>query len=373
MFKKLIMIAALLLAVGCSDDTTGPNKTVIPASDTGGTGDTGGTPGGDTGGDSGNNGGDKDTDGSCSGSDCAGSVITDGECKTVNFLGVLAIDGGKYSFSGDNTGLNSDIATKCAANGADSAELVYGFEVAESAFIDVRILTPSGGVDWVHEIRTGSCTPQARLFCSDPEESRFLARKGERYFVILEPNLADREGAVDVEFEFTPVVCDQPGLEQCIDKAMVICEGGLAETSYDCATGCDQERCAGDVCASAIVVQGAGAHSFSGHLRAFANNFEAFDRASCSMGGALKTPGAEVIFSLPGLVAGQSVKIDASQDAVDNAIFVLPSCAADAACLEASELADTLDWVVPADGDYTVIIDSVAESSKSFEYVIVID
>ncbi len=373
MYKKLIMISALSLAVGlvgCSDDTAGPNKPIIPSTDTGGTGGTGDT-GGTSGGDTDSNGIDKDAD--CTGPDCPGTVITNGDCSTVNFLGVLSVDGGKYSLSGNNAGLSSDIATKCAANGADSAELVYGFEVAQSAFIDVRILTPSTGIDWVHEIRTGSCTADARLYCSDPEESRFLARKGVRYFVVFEPNRADGVGVVDAEFEFTPVVCDQIGSEQCIDKAMVVCEGGLAETPYDCATSCDQDRCAGDMCTNAIVVQGAGSHSFSGHLRAFANNFEAFERPTCNMSGGLKTPGAEVIFSLPGLVAGQSVKIDASLDTVDNAIFVLPSCAADAACLQATELTDTLDWVVPSDGDYTVIIDSIAESSKSFEYVIVID
>lgn len=369
--KFLVVLAWLVFGIaGCSDDESKP-KTLIPGGDVGQT-DTGNGVEQDTG----ENPGETDTgkteqDTGCTGTDCGGTVISDGECDAIQFLGVLGVQDGVYTFSGDNAGVTGSMQTHCASAGADSAELVYGFEVAESAFVDVRLETPPNGeVDWVHEVREGSCTPDTRVYCTDPETSRFLARAGTRYFLILEPNVANRVGKVDVEFAFTPAVCDQPGLEQCVDGEMVICEGGLEETAYECATGCAQDRCAGDLCANAIVVPGVGSHSFGGHLRAFANGFEAFDRASCNLGGALKTPGSDVIFSLPGLVAGQTVKIDASLDDVDNAIFVLPGCGANDVCLEATELTDTLDWVVPADGDYTVIIDSLSESSKPFEYVI---
>ena len=311
----------------------------------------------------------------CEGADCEEFSVF-GECDFVNDQGTVSLANGatNLTLSGSTVGLESDIASSCAADAMTAPEYIWSFVPSEASFVTISIMD-DGGLDWVVSTRSGECEPTNERVCRDSGLIDYLAGAEERQFIVAEPVAGVQTGSIDINVQIEPAVCSDLGARTCDADGVKVCEGGTMETTYRCGTGCDMGVCEGDVCDNAFALQGGASYEFEGNMRAYTNNFNAADFASCSLGGVLTTPGAEQILSVPGVTAGQTITVKANDpsDQNDNAIFILRGCGAGAECVAVDELADELSWSADADGDYTIIIDSISNANKEFKHSITVE
>lgn len=368
-----LVYTSLTLSIGCSScDETGTKKPPIPPSKTNNKTNNNN---GDMGDMSGDMTGDMKSDmEECEGADCVSWVAFD-SCMRVRNLGTLdSMNSAQFKVAGDTTNLGSTIKTSCSDTGDESAEYVYAFKLNATAFIDLKI-DSLAGVDFVAEVRQGKCEEDNRLFCDQSAEELFLAKAGEQYFLAVEAQNGLVNGPFDVKMDFTPTNCT-PGERACQADNLTICADGTMTQTLACGTMCSTDACTGDLCASAVEVSGMGTFEFTGNLSAFSSTFDAQDHQNCSFGNTpTPTPGAELYFNLRGLQAGQRVVIEANalgEDLNDNAIFILDSCGATSACIAKEELSDKLEWEVPANGDYFVVIDNLSDVNKEYKNTITI-
>ncbi len=306
-------------------------------------------------------------------------------CEDFEDIGELEADT-TYMGSGDTAGYADAIATICPSEGLYSgAENAIKFTVASAGGAEFSVST-SDPIDWLMEVREDCSDPGmdppdnnepmpgdlARAQCSNSASLSFTVRPGRDYWLIVEP----AAGAIDTgTFEWTldlgPARLCSVG-RTCQDATTVLqCFAGVEERVLSCGTTCTNGSCAGDLCTNALEVTAA--MSWSGDADAFTSFFDFADQTSCSMDGVegIATPGPDMVLSLPGLTAGQRVSVDASMmDDNDNAIFVLDSCDVNSGCLAGRDLGDKLDFDVPADGDYFVVIDKLTNSTHTFNYTI---
>lgn len=380
MVRNYLMLFLLLVACGPSNNDGGPvirkgdtnngqNNTNNRTAGTNGTNNaTGGT----------NNG---TPDPECVGIICEeGRVCVKGVCVLPD-LSVACDDGESLgmvdvsqplTLSGDTRGWADSVVTTCAEGGEFSgAENAFSFEVPAPVLVDVR-LTSSAGIDWATEVRVDDCrSSDAVLICQDPERFEFLADPGKTYWIVVEPLSGIDEGAFDIELTFTELVCSPPGGRSCNGDDVVLCLAGTSEASFSCGTSCQEGTCVGDSCAAPHIVTASA--SFSGDTEAYSNTLNFENQPSCSMSGTqgIATPGPELVLLLPELTAGQTVTVDTTMnDDNDNGIFVLDSCSDMQGCLAAADLGDMLEFTVPADGDYYVVIDKLSPSPKTFHYTV---
>ena len=306
-------------------------------------------------------------------------------CEVPEDLGTLE-PGEVYMGTGDNSGYADGIVTSCGGDGELSgSENAFLFTVEEPGVVDFEITATDSPFDWVIEARRDCAdggdapaenngmennTPSAPAVCSTSASTSVVVEPGEEYWLLVEPNNSLDTGTFDWVLTFESLMCD-PGRTCADDNTILACIGGMEEESLACGTSCNDGACAGDSCASAIEVTAG--MSWSGNARAFTNTLDFGDEPTCSQDGVegLSTPGPELILSLPGLTTGQRVIIDASMmDDNDNAIFVLSECSDAVECLAARDLSDVLEWDVPADGDYFVVIDKFTNSDQTYNYTI---
>ena len=307
----------------------------------------------------------------CEDNDCIDWKTFD-SCMRVRDLGTIdARNAAGFRAAGDTTNLGTLIQTSCSNSGDVSAEYVYAFKLNTTAFIDLKVEALSG-VDFVAEVRQGKCEDDSRLFCRQSAQQLFRATAGEQYFLVVEAQNGLVNGPFNVLMEFTPTVCD-PGARSCAGDDLTICADGTSLESLACGTMCNVDACAADTCANAIELRGSGTFDFSGELSAFVSSFNAAQHQGCEFGVPIPTPGADQVFALRDLKAGQRVIVEANslaEDANDNAIFILDTCGASATCIAKEEINDRLDWEVPADGDYFLVIDNLSDINKNYKHSI---
>lgn len=311
-------------------------------------------------------------------------------CREVSDdLGVIDVTAGVKTIMGDTTGGMSVVGSACGFNSAP--ERVFKFTLSGPARLDLA-LTPSSALNWAMDVRAGDCDATTSLFCSRNPNTTITANDDKTYFLLVEPLDSAAEGRFQINITPTPLVClpvgdrkcDGPNLTQCI-------QGGLEEEELTCAAPCAMNACGGDVCDNAIVVN-TFPFDLEGPAEPYTSSFNFSGPNTCinpdtaiippdpndpdattepgtpgMPTGSIATPGEDVVFRLPGLMAGQKLTVDASTalgDESDNAIFVLNTCDP-MSCLTAIDLGDVLSgWNVPANGDYTVVVDRRSGSSK---------
>lgn len=323
----------------------------------------------------------------CAGVTCeAGQVCVEGICQQGGAdpgyscaepydLGTLS--GGLTQQNANPLGQPDLIRTGCSAQGG-SAEAVFRFEVAQAAVLRIDVdrafeEIPVGIM--AKEIREGSCvSAEAAVECSI-NPITFQAVAGQEYFLVVEMN-NDPENINEfvLEIDVEEFACSPPGARTCEGGESTLCFGGTEERVSQCAAECaDGTECAGTACGSALEVRESG--TFTGDYAAYQNRFDFSEAPSCSTEGTtgVSSPGRDVVFSLPGLTQGQTVKVDKG-DLGLALLAVMSSCAeSEAVCVTGDTTAGTLDWEVPADGDYYVVISPRTTVSGQFEYTIEID
>ncbi len=372
--KIAVLLCAALVVLGCGEDdkNTTPVVSIIPDV---GVIDTGTLP--EMGSDA--DGGDADTGvpgecgnlGFCEGAtkcvngDC---VALDAKlaCDEVTDLGMLDIAQSK-SFSGDTTGFVDTMNSTCGEGTTFTGpENAFRFEVAAAATVTVD-LTTTAAVNWLMELKRGACGEGAEIQrCSDSETFSFNASPGTVYYLIVEPAVGLDVGAFDIEMSFVPLVC-VPGETTCDADNVVTCFGGTMETPYSCADSCTGTKCDGESCANAIEVTAS--TSFGGDIKAYTSDFNFAGISSCSTNGTgSPSLGQDIVLSLPGLIAGQVVVVDASMDTQDDVIAVMPTCDTTPTCERFVDLGDLLTWTVEASGDYFIVVDRPRNENGTFAF-----
>jgi hypothetical protein len=314
----------------------------------------------------------------CVGADCDSFEAFD-DCPRVKNLGVLETSKGMVMLSATTLGLESTVDAACSSDGDTAPDYVYALEVDEPVFINTS-LGLVGDVDWVVEARAGQCTTQAQVQCLDSGETLFYAEPGKKYFLLLEPVTGGLSGQFDLALRFTPLTCAPPNSYTCDMSERLFCEGGTSERALACGVACTGTECAGDTCDMAIPVMGvAGTYTFEGTLEAYTNTLDTknMDVDTCTLAfmgmPQLETPGPEAFYALKGLKAGQKVNVDASTDVNDNAIYIFQGCGVGTAkCAVVNDLADRINWTVPEDGDYTLVVDIIIEQGQAYKHTITI-
>ncbi|TXD38058.1 hypothetical protein FRC98_03935 [Lujinxingia vulgaris] len=386
---RWMLTASLALALplaACGDDE--PPKTIDredtdPDADAGPDADGGDPPDAEDAGDT-----DPDADGGdpvddlCEDVSCeAGELCVEGECVpepeegfscAAPFeVGALEI-GATAEFSANPDGQPNTLKTRCSLPDHDtSPEAVYAFEVDEPARV-IANLTGSG-TGLVMELREDACSDaEAEGWCSEGVNTRtFFAYPGTQYYLIVEARRDFSVGDFTLELTTEELVCDSPGSYSCDGDNRVLCFNGEEERSFACGTGCEDGSCLGDTCDNALEVTASA--TFTGEFLAFTGEINLEDSPSCSTGGDVGpiTSGQELIFSLPGLSAGQVVTVDASADEAPAVIGIMSACEATPTCVAATDTAETLEFTVPADGDYFAIVDSL--TPRQGDYSVSID
>lgn len=383
-----IITAALLTSAACSDDNNTPGPGPIPTNNTNNNNNN--KPDQDM--DVINQDQPKDTDADPDqdmGEDMGHQQPGEGVCANVKDLGTLSISARTETVQGSTvvpdgeSPLTSGVGTSCG--GQLAAEQVFAFQVDAPARLTAK-LTANDNTAWVLEARTGTCQDTQPLYCSNNVSAYiFVAEPGKTYYLVAEPQRQDKTGSFSLDLAIQPLVCLPVGGTVCAGQDVALCEqGGEQQTTYTCGAACSQDHCGGDICDNAIEVT-QGTFRLSGQAKAYTNTFNFKDATTCvnpdtsilpEMGepipdpgspGNVATPGEDVVFKLPNLKKDQKVTIDASTDAgdeADSAIFVMDSCDL-STCRVGLDIGDKLDaWVVPADGDYFVVVDRVRSSDK---------
>ncbi|MFW5966628.1 MAG: hypothetical protein ACOCV2_03870, partial [Persicimonas sp.] len=257
-------------------------------------------------------------------------------------------------------------------------EVVFAFTVSENLQIDAQV-SSNDVDDWVLTLYEGDCDSQEESSCEEGNSDSFLADAGESYLLAVEPAEVGVDGSFELDLETTAIECTEVGATSCDERGRVTrCETGYDETAYSCAYDCENGACGGDVCDTALEVDGSGSHSFSGTYEGYTDefNFDGQDNCGHTDSGGPSTAGEDLVFSLPGLSQDDQVSIDASGGDGQYGFFVLDQCATDTECVQGGlEVDDALDWTVPEDGDYYIVVDMIdpADDPRMYEFDVEIE
>lgn len=369
--RRLLLITLTALAVmasGCGEDPTLPDPPA-PRKDMGETNDM--NPADMGGGDP--DLGTPDMDMGCTGRECGFTFTKFGACNQVVDLGTIDTSRATQKDAyGNTTDLIPEAVASCSGFGDEAPEFIFAFQVTDDALADMELQSISQFA-WAVALREGACDEAADVQCNTSGTDGYTLKAGTQYFLIVEPSAGVDYGEFELTLDLTPLACAPLGGRSCSGSDLKVCEVA-GEASYACGAACAGDACGGDSCDTAIALSGAGSYTYEGDLNAYTSTFDAADIASCALDGTLSTPGAEQIFRVTGLQAGQTVEIQANAptDMNDDVIFVLDGCGATAACLEVKDLGDRLTWTAPAAGDYTIIIDNLAQNSAAYTHTITI-
>ena len=287
--------------------------------------------------------------------------------------------------------VNRGYASQCGF--ASAPEVGWSFEVQGPTRVRAE-LTAKDPVSWAMEFRQGaSCETAEVLLCESDNVISAALQPGQIHTLVAEPTTNSR-GAIEVEVTFEPLACLPIGSARCGDapnSLMVCAQAGRVEEEASCGAPCEEGVCGADTCEGAVVVESF-PFRFEGDAQAYGSHLDFVDANTCEnpdteylapdpddpnppdppepgmQSGAISTPGQDVIFSLPGLQAGQKLTVDATSEAgdlADSALFVLDACDP-MQCRIALDLGDKLDgWDVPTSGDYFVVVDRRANQNAA--------
>lgn len=323
--------------------------------------------------------------------DIEGDMMVDvpGRCSNAVELG--EVDTSKPLVLSGNT--RSDTARSAYATGC-------GFGPAPELAWHLRVKTPvsvstslqGASLNWVLEVQNGDCMASTRRFCDTSVDTDFVLEADKDYLLVLEPS-TNEQGSIDLQLDFTELACLPIGQTMCSGEALQVCaQGGTAIEQISCAAPCSMDACGGDLCENAIAVTSF-PYRFESEVKGYFDTIDFNVENSCLNPdssvvpggsddpnappgepmptpdeplGPIATPGQEVVFHLPGLKQGDKLSIDASTDSADNVLFILDSCDK-MTCHIGVDLGDAIvGWPVPADGDYTVIVDRTTRSEADF-------
>lgn len=314
-----------------------------------------------------------------------GQVCVDGVCEYITDpgyscaepfdLGTLTEDG-FFTMSVNPVGQPNVVETTCS-NSDESSQVVFQFEVAGPTRItfDTDRVDPDIPIPvMARELRAGSCRQAEAMEWCTINPRTFEALPGEEYYLIIESNEGNELSGFVLEYEVEQLVCFPPGDWSCEGGERSLCYQGLEERVFDCAGECaGSEECAGDRCSTAIEVTAS--QTFSGDFAAYENTFDFSGSPTCTTDqtAGVATPGRDVVFALPGLETGQTVKVDKGELGLA-VIAVMSECSRSGmTCLAGDTQVGELEWTVPADGSYFVVISPRTAASGSFEFSIEIE
>jgi hypothetical protein len=302
--------------------------------------------------------------------DTGGGETTD--LCNANSLGEISANGSgsATSYLGD---AEDNFELSCASGSAD--ELVYTFSLEQASRVTINP-TSSAVSEWNLQINRGQCETTRRVACFNQGDEVVFLDAGVEYFVILEPSDGATSGQVTLELQTEALQCFPSGSTQCVGDDVQVCQSNFTPLTSSCSFGCSDDSCRGDTCENPIEMDPIGSMLVEGALSGFTSEYNFGSRDECFASGfGLSSRGSDVTVALDGLSTGQIVHVDASQvagDFNDNTIFIVDSCGSTPACVTGGD-DETLDWEVPADGDYVLIVDTVSESEDSFAYQIDIE
>lgn len=282
-------------------------------------------------------------------------------CDEVEDLGELAADGSAMA-SGDTSNFVDTQDASCVevVDGFSGPENAFKFTVADRALVTVELTSLSTNLTWGFSVNRGTCLNGSEVVCTIAESTQFVAEPGEEYFIVVQPDAGVDTGQFELALNLQPRECAVPGERTCMGDTIQIC-GQMG--TLECSGGCTGGRCDGESCDNPIEITAA--MTLNGAARAHVDDYNFADRASC---GSIDTPGQDFVLSFPGLTAGQTIVVDASQnDDLDHAIFVSDNCNATAECLASIDLGDRLEYVVENDGDHFVIVDKLSGSTGDYQ------
>lgn len=317
----------------------------------------------------------------CDGVSCEdGQTCVAGTCQTVaaegfscakpRDLGALPVDA-PLRVTVDPTGQPNEQNVGCAVDN-QSPEAVFAFRVDQAAEVTFDLVEKQFPL--VMELRDGNCASvETAAWCVESSPPRvFYAEPGKTYYLVVEARRGWNVGSFTLQISSNALVCSPPGSYSCNGTKRALCYAGTELQESQCAAGCQAGVCDGDVCPTAILVNGSG--TYRGDTQAYSSQINFINQSSCSAAATVgaNTPGPEVIFSVPNVRAGQRLYVNTDHadryEQPVHAVGVMRACGATERCVVATDIDDELEWVVTADGDYTVIVDSFSAAARPFEF-----
>lgn len=370
--KKLAFICIFaLFAAACGDDEGEfNNDRKIPVYDTGPDVDTSVDP--DTGADVGPDAPDPDTGDPDTGDDADSGTPAEGaSCASPTDLGSLAA-GQEHTFNSSLLEPASTLDTTCDLGATGSGVRVFALEVDVTSRVEFwTTLSPSR-----LDLRDGDCSsPTEVITCTDGGTYTATLEAGKTYHLAVwgDFNVGDFQMRATVQ----EAVCS-PGEPNWCDSGMLNeCDRGTSIDAYTCADSCaDASSCSADACEAPVAVDlsGGSAVTLSGNTGAYTGTWTADQVTNCGFvqgDNGPDTPYAEMFFEVSGLQRNDQLVVDSNSPG-DYAFFVLDACSASECLVAVDDDVDTggqrLDWRVPADGSYLVVIEALATGDRDFEF-----
>lgn len=293
-------------------------------------------------------------------------------CHAID-LGVIAPDGSSR-VTVDMADAANRVQPSCTPGVAK--EMIFSFSTERTSRVEIRPVSAQIG-DLLLQIDRGPCAETEEVACFDSGAQNMIAEAGVEYYLLLESATGAASGELELVLDTEALECFPAASSSCADDETVLyCGSGFVERSHTCSLGCSDGACAGEYCDNQIPMDSDGFMRLEGSLDGYTSRFNMRDRAECFDSGLpLATDGPEVLVALPGIQAGQVVRIDVSEevgDFNDNAVFIVEDCGRTPTCVAGSD-AEKYEWIAAEDGDYTLIIDTVSTASSEFVYEIAVE
>ncbi len=298
----------------------------------------------------------------------ANNTVVIGNCEDVEDIGSMGLDDERpfrASAEVDALSCRLDVG-ELASNGADIIQLRYPEEMMVT-FRVAALSTPQGNPPRPGlELRRSDCESGAVIFCGTDASYTEVLAANTTYFLIAN-GLLDSPG-MDIRITARPVGGCTPGATMCADGMLSICRAdGLDFETTACPTDCAGDVCTGSVCAAPIVIAptlNGPAVVVQGTRKTFAANWDAMGGAGCEVeagSGPATSPGPETFLLVEGVMAGQTLTLDAEISELSYSFFIVDSCTA-TTCLDAFAF-DVMGfnrgtYVAPANGDVLVAFEA---------------
>lgn len=376
-----LLFALSLAAFGCGEGDDEPNGGLSngPSSNSSNSNNSNSNSDPDAGGDA-DVGADADTGGDADTGDNGGAPDEEGNhCGEPTDLGELAVDE-THTFESSLLEPAGDLDTSCERDEAGETARVFSFEPDEDARLSIwSTVSPSQ-----YDLREGGCeSPEEVLTCSTTGTAGADLQGGQTYHLVIWGDAMQEDFDLELDLEATICEADEEPWCEPADNQRQECDRGTDIETADCIEECaDETICQGDTCDTSLEVDlsSTSEATMTGNLGAYTDNWNAADlsEGECAFEESNSnpdTPEADTFFEVPGLEAGQTLTVDSSLSG-DYTFFVLDTCGADS-CLFALDDDDQgdqrLEWEVPADGDYTVVVEPSSGTERDFEFGISVD